>query len=391
MMRQTIQQRKILRISLIAIMLFILILAVTFSAGQLAWADSTAMQKSQGSPLHPPITLLDEYGVNVLDSGGAISTMKTCGSCHDTAFIVEHSYHADLGLADLSDPGQTPSERPWDTSSGLFGRWNPLIYRYLSPQDDPIIDLTTPGWIQTIGPRHVGGGPAEYSRDGVLLTELEYDPDDLETNSIDPETGALTPWDWEASGVVEMNCFLCHTPAPNNEARLDELHAGNFRWANTATLIGSELVTQIGDDYRWNPAAFNEDGEVTRDILPMQDPTNENCGLCHGLVHAELEDPLAVSGCAPERWRTVTTGQIISPQRISDSGMNIADKEEISRAWDVHAERLVQCTDCHFSLNNPIYHQEGSDTQPDHLTFDPRRLEIGEYLYQPLHQFARGD
>ena len=28
---------------------------------------------------------------------------------------------------------------------------------------------------------------------------------------------------------------------------------------------------------------------------------------------------------------------------------------------------------------------------PDYLTYDPRRQNIGEYLYRPSHQFAKGD
>ena len=34
-------------------------------------------------------------------SGQAVSTMQTCGSCHDTTFIEQHSFHADLGLSDF--------------------------------------------------------------------------------------------------------------------------------------------------------------------------------------------------------------------------------------------------------------------------------------------------
>lgn len=59
-----------------------------------------------------------------------------------------------------------------------------------------------------------------------------------------------------------MNCFLCHTPAPNNPARLQALQAGRFQWANTATLLGSGLVELEGDTYRWNPAAFEASGEI---------------------------------------------------------------------------------------------------------------------------------
>ena len=65
-------------------------------------------------------------------------------------------------------------------------------------------------------------------------------------------------------------------------------------------------------------------------------------------------------------------------------------KEELGRSWDVHAERVIGCTDCHYSLNNPVYFQESDESQPDHLIFDPRRIDQGEYLYRPLHQFAKG-
>ena len=36
--------------------------------------------------LHPTFPLLDSEGVNVLESGNPVSTMHTCGTCHDTGF-----------------------------------------------------------------------------------------------------------------------------------------------------------------------------------------------------------------------------------------------------------------------------------------------------------------
>jgi thiosulfate reductase cytochrome b subunit len=71
--------------------------------------------------------------------------------------------------------------------------------------------------------------------------------------------------------------------------------------------------------------------------------------------------------------------------------MNLANKEQLTRSWDIHAERLLDCTDCHYSTNNPVYYQETDATKPDHLIFDPRRIKFGEYLQTPLHQFARGN
>jgi cytochrome c553 len=127
-----------------------------------------------GSPIHPSFALLVENGRNVLDTGGAVSTLTTCGTCHGTAFIADHSYHASVGLTAFTDPGDTASGRPWDTSNGLFGRRNPITYRYLSPSGDDLIDLGTADWISTIGTRHAGSGPAATSRSGYPLSELAY-------------------------------------------------------------------------------------------------------------------------------------------------------------------------------------------------------------------------
>jgi thiosulfate reductase cytochrome b subunit len=325
-----------------------------------------------------------------LETGEPVSTIQTCGACHDTDFIEKHSFHTDVGLSELTEPGETGSGRAWDTSPGLFGRWNPLVYRYLSPEGDERPDLTTAEWIQLLGARHVGGGPAVTGRDGELLADLSASASDLETHIVDPETGELVPWDWAESGTVEMNCFLCHTPEPNNEARLQALHDGQFQWANTATLLGSGIVEQDGDGWSWNEEAFNGDGELAQEYVTVRGPQSENCAQCHGLAHVDSQTPLALDDCSPEQWSTITTGQIVSPQRISDSGMNISSKEDLGRSWDIHAERVVGCTDCHYSLNNPVYFQESDESQPDHLIFDPRRIDHGEYLYRPLHQFAKG-
>jgi thiosulfate reductase cytochrome b subunit len=379
-----------LKIFLGALVLSITLMSILAWSSQNVLAESSPRNDLQISPLHPTFPFLDEDGVNVLDSGKPLSTIKTCGACHDAEFIHEHSFHADIGLTAFTEPGEVPNGRPWDTSPGYFGKWNPLTYRYLSPLGDERIDLSTSEWLQILGARHAGGGPGVYSREGEVLTDLEVTQDDPETNTIDPVSGELVPWNWSGSGMVEMNCFLCHTPSPNNEARIQALADGEFRWASTATLLGSGIVNQQGSEYQWNADAFDADGDLSKEFVAIQDPTNDNCGQCHGLVHDDLEDPIITTGCLPDRWMTVTSGQIISPQRLSDSGLNLADKEDLTRTWDIHAERLLLCTDCHYSLNNPVYYQETDETSPEHLLFDPRRLEIGEYLYQPLHQFARG-
>lgn len=368
-----------------------LILSLAGAAAMLAALLMTTVAPAgaqDGSPLHPTFPLLDADGQNVLESGQPVSTMQTCGACHDTAFIAEHSFHADVGLADYT--GANGAFQPWDASPGLFGRWDPQVYRYLSPEDDERLDLTTADWIRSLGVRHAGGGPAVYGRDGTPLVDLPEDASRVETGIVDPDTGELIPWDWDQSGVVEMNCFLCHSEAPDNDARMAELQAGRFGWANTATLAGTGVVEQSEGVWQWNPNAFTAEGELSAEYIHIQDPTAENCGQCHGLVHADNQTPLVMNECETTGWSTLTTGQVFSPQYLSNSGTNFAGKQELTHAFDVHAERAVECTDCHFALNNPVYYRESEDERPDHLTFDPRRIDLGEYLYRPVHQFAKG-
>jgi hypothetical protein len=133
---------------------------------------SAAATLAQGSSdLHPTFPLLDADGVNVLESGGPVSTMQTCGTCHDTGFIAEHSAHADVGF---SLGGSVSGGRKWGNGFGWYGGWNPITYAES--------DLTAAEWVQQYGWRHVGGGPA--------------------------------------AGVgVEMNCFICHLPEADNAAR----------------------------------------------------------------------------------------------------------------------------------------------------------------------------
>lgn len=255
------------------------------------------------SPMHPPVTLLDADGVSVLQSNAPISTAKTCGTCHDTAFIMANSAHsrADLGFG---------LER---------------LYPAAAEQGD--------------------GG--------------------------------------------EMNCFLCHLANPNNTARLEALARDELVWANTATLIGSGLVERTETGYRYNADAFTN-GAPSRDRLPIQDPSTANCGLCHGAADHQTVTPLLVSPCDINDFNTATTGQIFSPQRVSQSALNITNKAQTTRSFDIHAERLLKCTNCHYALNNPVYYQSHKADAPSHLQFDPRRMDFGEYLYRPLHQFAQG-
>jgi len=364
----------------------LLIFALAFGINSvLAQPEPAPAPFGQASTLHPTFALLDAEGKNVLDTGSAVSTLQTCGQCHDTEFIQRHAFHSDLGLSDYIETGEL------NASGGLFGNWDPLTYRYLSQSGDERLDLSTAEWLMTNGYRVVGGGPADTSRAGKGLGSIKSDSTNPEANILNSETGQTEIWDWNKSGTMEMNCFLCHMENPNYVARLDALKSGQFDLANTATLFDGGLVTKTADGIKWNELAFQENGEINEDSVFIKDPTNSNCAACHGEVHTETEEPLTFTACDLNYPQTATTGQVISAQKISESGVNLSGKEELNRSWDVHAERQLQCTDCHFALNNPAHALETQASNPEHLIYDPRTLEISEYLEKPNHNFARGE
>jgi len=235
------------------------ILVMTLSGGAIA-QDSTPVKLSA---LHPTFPMLDVNGENVLDSGEPVSTMETCGACHDTEYIEQHSYHASVGLDHLVPPGHIAGGQPWDISRSLFGRWDPIEYRYLTPEGDELVDMGTADWIELFGKRHVGGGPSVTSRDGATpLLELDAESGSPEVSTHDPVTGETTEWNWQESGIVEMNCFLCHLPSADNEARVQALENGEFQWANTATLLGTGIVDKKITGWKYNLDAFQENGEL---------------------------------------------------------------------------------------------------------------------------------
>jgi hypothetical protein len=205
---------------------------------------------------------------------------------------------------------------------------------------------------------------------------------------LDASTGKPRGWDWKQSGVAELNCFLCHAAAPDNASRSEELAAGKFQWAVTATLAKTGLVTKTPDGWKYTAEAFDAKGNVSADRIGIREPTSLHCGQCHGVTHRGSE-PLVLD-LSLRQWATATKGQVFSAQRISDSAVNMAHKTDLARPWDVHAEAMLDCQSCHFSLNDPSAFEASPRNRPAHLAYEPRRLPLDEYLRRPSHQFAKG-
>jgi len=298
--------------------------------------------------LHPEVPILDAMGNPVVASGLPMSTMISCGGdCHQTSYIMANSDHADAGASQI---GQGENAHDWQEGPGFFGGWDPIAYDTDGLTPDGKMDLEA--WLKRYGYRHVGGGPV--------------------------------------AGLVEMDCLLCHTAISDHSAREAALASGDFAWANSASLSSLGILLNEDGQWLWDTTKFQANGALQEGLLDIHKPRDENCALCHGIAENDLDKPLTIPVDENQRHNTDRTGQIISPQKLLNSGLNIADKEFLDFPFDIHTARVVGCVNCHYSLNNPVYFRQREESRPVHLDFDPRRLTIADYLVRPLHQFAKG-
>jgi len=151
----------------------------------------------------------------------------------------------------------------------------PFMYAAAGPRDEKLIGK--PG----CGGCHPGGGGLEYDRDGKRYDRrLKADPN--LARSLD---GDYYKSQWDKTGVVEADCFLCHIEGYNFKARNRHLKLLNFRWASTAASGIGQVTGFVREGavpvVEYNRRFFNEDGKI---VLPMTNrPPSENCVFCHGL------------------------------------------------------------------------------------------------------------
>ena len=283
---------------------------------------------------HPPIPILDEQGVNVLESNQPYSPKKSCAGsgCHDYDKIT-HAYHFEMGRDEADDNYGATRGLPHLVSPGYYGGYscmsgdNPQV---LSKKNNASIndfaDYGSAGHVKTCMSCHTGGGWAEKDREGIRydekkLSDIKFgDGDYYEREILEDGTEQFALWDWKKSGVGEADCMYCHIdfdtlklPADSGLAkkpsarnsRTNFAKKGYFREAATGLMemvlndSGKNLVTvkrkEIEErgktkvvldldanekpQFTWHVDAFDADG---RTVIPMlRFPGNKNCMECH--------------------------------------------------------------------------------------------------------------
>jgi thiosulfate reductase cytochrome b subunit len=184
---------------------------------------------------------------------------------------------------------------------------------------------------------------------------------------------------------ADATCGACH------DVKFVGDHSTHAKGAARATCIQCHV-----DGGRLELARAGADGRLPREALRIGSPRAENCAACHGLVsagRAPVSVPAAFEA-QPEGARswTLTQGEgaILSPTRMSESFLNLQDKEALTSPWDVHAAKLIDCTGCHFAPNDPRRTDE-KRARLEYVTNDPRRPSTADFLHRPDHRLAGPD
>lgn len=298
--------------------------------------------------LHPAIPLLDEAGRHVLLSGQPYSPKMSCGNgngsgCHDYGKIAK-GYHFQQGRDEAGDDFGQKRGLPQLVSPGYFGGYTcmgmnnaPWAAKKANASAAEFADLGAADAMKECGQCHAGGGWGETDRNGVRYDQKPA----TEITALDGDyfawDGAAMPtrWDWQRSGVREVDCLHCHAdfsnltkPAASNLGatngsdgsatalahyrKLKEeklIPSGEFRYAASAVLeflnlrpdlpeglsllsFGREVLPgSVKPEYRlargadgkpvlnWNVGGFG--GDLKAHIPMTRFPGSDNCMTCH--------------------------------------------------------------------------------------------------------------
>ncbi|MCP5114683.1 MAG: hypothetical protein GY953_27965, partial [bacterium] len=243
-------------------------------------------------------------------------------SCHDYEEITA-GYHFQMGWDKVSDDFDGGNGKPWSLSDGFMGKWYPYAFRQLAKKNNSHadeIDLTVydfVGFSRTsanqppCGACHPGGAGLQFDREGNRYdAHLSANPGLRE--SLD---GDYSQSQWDKSGVVEADCFVCHLERYDFTERVAQLERGNYQWAVVAAtgLAQVEGSVKNGDTPKmtYNQRYFNADGTVR---LAIGGPApSRNCVFCHGTSD------------------------------VKKRGFSWADAHNP----DMHHQQHVECVDCH--------------------------------------------
>jgi hypothetical protein len=329
---------------------------------------------------HPDIMLYDKdfEEINPIaekDIDRPFSTKVTCGLCHDYDQITS-GYHFQHGWDVVSDTFGLAIKKPWILSNGMMGGWSPPSFRQLAKKENSHpdeIDMTSYEFVgfsdtkyqPSCGACHAGGGGMEYDREGNRYDEYLAENPELK-ESFD---GDYYKSQWDKSGVVEADCFICHMEGYDFTSRVEQLEDGNYQWAMVAGSRIGEVSGSVkkGQEPKviYNRRFFNDDGTVT--LRMSYPPPDDNCMFCHGSSDTRKRG---------FSWNDIFNTDIHNQQGISCAACHPAGPDhqfargdsDRSTSGARREKTIMSCGECHY---------EGylGAVVPDHLKVRPSHLD----------------
>ena len=239
------------------------------------------------------------------------------------------------------------------------------------------IDNSVAGQMRDCAECHVGGGMMEYVSNniatadysagvnynagnrtslrnydfGVMKTAFNYFIDIF--NPTPANKGAVVLNDYAVTGVLEMDCLICHQTGYDWAARKDAVREGKF---DASRALGAGLASSASDGvtvvYNDKVTADATSGELQVDLSASLNakPQSQQCNSCHqGTVENKYQVEWKKRG---EMWNTTDAdGTIIST--------------------DVHSS--IGCMGCHERMTDADYGVSGTNTDAKLGLCDPAK------------------
>jgi len=234
----------------------------------------------------------------------------------------------------------------------------PFAFAADGPKDPKMLGV--PG----CGGCHPGGGGMEYDRDGQRYdVRLKGDPS--LSASLD---GDYHKSQWDKTGVLEADCFICHLPGYDFKERNKQLKKLNFRWSATAA-SGIGQVQGFVDEGKtptvtYNLRLFNQDGKVALNLTDT--PPSENCVFCHGMSDMKKRG---------FSWNDPVNHDVHNMRGMScvschpgNINHNFAKgQENVSTVRDDLDNTMKKCADCHTTGYMGAPRPQHASVRPSHL------------------------